>query len=91
MTTLRQTPLPHPNHELTRVPAQYRDEYKDGFFVFFDGEFCGWTRELPERRQPFEITSWRPDCIAIEITTGDCFLSVGGSYYAGADGWEKLL
>jgi hypothetical protein len=89
--SLRSTPRPHPNHELTRVPAQYREEYKTGFFVFFQGKFCGWTAELPERKQPFEITSWRPDCLAISIVNGERFLSVGGTYHSGADGWEKLL
>lgn len=91
MSTLRQTPKPHANPELARVPANYREEYKDGFFVFFEGKFCGWTRDLPERRQPFDITPWRPDCLAIGITTGERFLAAGGGYHEGADGWEKLI
>ena len=78
---------------LADVPAAYRAEYDTGFFIFFDGEFCGWTAKLHPRHTPEEITSWRPGCLAVAaagLEKGRVFVAVGGSYHTGAERWEPF-
>lgn len=79
---------------LTDVPPDCRSMGKgdgSGFFIFFDGKFCGWSTKL-EDRQPGQVhTPWIPGCIATRADgTPGHWEAKGGTYYAGADRWEAV-
>lgn len=78
---------------LAEVTAEDRTYFRGngGFFIFFLGKQGDWARELSARRPGQDITSFRPGCVAIrEDGEPGAWLAVGGSYYAGADSWEKI-
>lgn len=62
---------------------QWEIHERAGFVIFYDGAPCEWARELdtPHRN--------RPGCIAINVLTGERWVSTGGNYGSGAERWER--
>ncbi|PTY03672.1 hypothetical protein DB347_20785 [Opitutaceae bacterium EW11] len=82
--------LPRTKREVTAARAaakQYRAEEPDlagsGFVVVFDGQVCGWTRDLatPSAR--------RPGCYAVG-TDGTVHRAEGGDQQSGARQWVQV-
>jgi|GEM_PF-6284055 hypothetical protein len=59
-----------------------------GWFLFFDGECCGWIRSFEDCR----MNAWRPGVVAISHNPADTrvFLAVGGNYQDGAKRFQLI-
>lgn len=63
---------------------RWRVKEKTGFVIFFAGQACGWSCDLPE---PYRN---RPGCIALNLETGAKHEASGGNYQDGHAGWHLL-